>query len=90
MSRRLKNKPANIICDEEFLKEFPYLDRKIKLNETDKIKRRQSIIYKTVKQIPSDNDKWCVKHKIDSDTYYIGKEDDEESKVTTKKVKREG
>ena len=91
MSRRLKNKPANIKCDEEFLKEFPYLDRKIKVNETDKIKRRQAIIYKTVKQIPSDNDKWCVKYNRDSDTYYIGKEDEKKiTAVTTKKVKREG
>ena len=39
MSRRLKNKPANITCDEEFLKEFPYFNRTIQVNETDKIKR---------------------------------------------------
>ena len=38
LSRRLKNKPENIICDKEFLKEFPYFNRKIKVNETDKIK----------------------------------------------------
>ena len=53
-----KNKPANIICDEEVLKKFPYFNRKVKVNETDKIKRQEAIIYKTVKQIPSDNDKW--------------------------------
>ena len=52
MSRRIKNKPANTICDEEFLKEFPYFNRKIKVNETDKIKRRGAITYKIVKQIP--------------------------------------
>ena len=33
LSRRLKNKPANIIYDEAFLKEFPYFNRKIKVNE---------------------------------------------------------
>ena len=38
-SRRLKTKPANIICDEEFLKEFAYFNGKIKVNKTDKIKR---------------------------------------------------
>ena len=50
MSRRLKNKPANLICDEEFLKEFPYFNRKIKVNETDKIKREEALIYKIVKR----------------------------------------
>ena len=38
LSRRLKTRPAIIICDEEFLKEFPYFNRKRKVNETNKIK----------------------------------------------------
>ena len=33
----------------------------LKVNETDKIKRREAIIYKIVKQLPSENDKWYVK-----------------------------
>ena len=91
MSRRLKNKPANIICDEEFLKEFPYFNGKIKASETNKMKKWEAIIYKIVKQILSDNDKWYVKYNRDSDTYYIGKEDEKKiTVVTTKKVKREG
>ena len=40
-----------------------------------KIKGREAIIYKIVKQTPSDNDKWHVKYSRDSDKYYIGKED---------------
>ena len=76
LSRRLKKKPANIICDKEFLKEFPYFNRKIKVNEIDKIERREAITCKIVKQIPSDNDKWYVKYNIDSDTYNIGKKDE--------------
>ena len=59
-----------------FLKEFPYFNRTIKVNETDKIKRRETIIYKIVKQIPSDNDKRYVKYNRDSDAYDIGKEDE--------------
>ena len=43
------------MCDEEFLKELPYFNRKI--SEIDKVKRRKTIIYKFVRQIPSDNDK---------------------------------
>ena len=48
----------------------------MKLNKTDKIKRRDAIIYKIVKQIPSDNDKWYVKYNRDSDIYYVGKKDE--------------
>ena len=59
-----------------------------------KIKRREAIIYKTVKQIPSDKDKWYVKYNRDSDTYYIGNKDEKklllQTVVTTKKIKREG
>ena len=76
MSRRVKSRPANKICDEEFMKGFPYFNRKIKVSKTDKIKRREAIIFKIVKQIPSDNDKWYVKCNRDSDTYYVGKEDE--------------
>ena len=32
------------------------------------------IIYKIVKQIPSDDDTYHVKYHKDSDTYYIGKD----------------
>ena len=66
MSRRLKNKPANIICNEEFLKEFRYFNSKIKVNETWNKKTRGN--YKIVKQIPSDSDKWYVKYNRNSDT----------------------
>ena len=76
MSRRVKNRHANIICDEGFLEEFTYFNRKIKISKTDKIKRREAIIHVTVKQIQSDNDKWYVKYNRDSDTYFIGKEDE--------------
>ena len=34
-----------------------YYNRKIKVDETDKIKRREPIGYKSAKQIPSDHDK---------------------------------
>ena len=51
-----------MICDKGLLKEFPCFHRKIKVNETDKLKRREAIIYKIVKQIPSDNDKYYVKY----------------------------
>ena len=60
LSRRLKNAPANIVCDEEFFKEFPYLNKKIRVNETDKIKRRKLIFDKILKQMGAENDKYYV------------------------------
>ena len=42
LNRRLKNRPANIICDEELLKEFPYFNR-IEVNETDKLKDQRRL-----------------------------------------------
>ena len=76
MSRRLKNKPANIICDEEFLKELPYFNRKIKVNETEKIKRLEAIIY------PSDNDKILIDIILERKTkkIVIDSSDHEENK----------
>ena len=47
----------------------------MKVSKTDKIKRREAIIYKIVKHTLWDNDKYYIKHNKDSDTYYIGKED---------------
>ena len=57
------------------------LNSKIKVNETDKIKRQEAITYKIVKQTPSVNDKWYVKYNRDSSTYYIGKEDQKKNTV---------
>ena len=83
-----------MICDKEFSKEFSYSNRKIEVNKIDKIKRREAIVYRIVKQIPSDNDKWYVKYNRDSDTCYVGKEDEQKILLwtvvtTTKEIKRE-
>ena len=75
LSRQLKNAPANIVCDEKLLKEFPYFNKKIKVNETDKIKQREAIFDKILKQMGPENDKYYVKYNQDLDTYYIGKDE---------------
>ena len=86
---RLKNRPANIICNKELLKEISYFNRKIKVNKTDKIERREAIIYKIVKQIPSDNDKYYVKHNKESDTCHIGKDEKIIEKVIESRANEE-
>ena len=63
------------MCDEEFLKEFPYFNKRIKVNETDKIKRRDAIFDKILKQMGPENNKCYVKYNQDLDIYYIGKDE---------------
>ena len=63
------------MCDEEFLKEFPYFDKKLRVNETNKIKRREAILGKILKQMGPENEKYYVKYNQDLDTYYIGKDE---------------
>ena len=75
LSRRLKNAPANTMCNEKFLKEFPYFNKKIRVNERNKIKQREAIFDKILKQMRPENDKYYAKYNEDLDTYYIGKDE---------------
>ena len=61
------------MCDE--VKEFPYLNKKVRVNETDKIKQREAIFDKTLKQMGSENDKYYVEYDQDIDTYSLGKDE---------------
>ena len=63
------------MCGGEFLKEFPYFNKKIRVSETDKTKRREAIFDKILKQMLPENDKYHVKYNQDLDTYYIGKDE---------------
>ena len=73
LSRWLKNVPANIVCDE--VKEFPYLNKKVRVNETGKIKQREAIFDKILKQMGPENDKYYVECDQDIDTYSLGKDE---------------
>ena len=61
------------MCDE--VKEFPYLNKKVRVNETDKIKQREAIFDKILKKMGPENDKYYVKHDQDIDTYSLGKDE---------------
>ena len=60
--------------DEDLLKEVPYFNSTIVADETVKLKKREAIIYETIKQLPADNDKYFVEYKPETDTYNIGKD----------------
>ena len=44
------------------------------VDETDKLKKREAIIYEIIKQLPADNDKYFAEYKPETDTYNIGKD----------------
>ena len=44
------------------------------VDEIDKLKKREAIIYEIIKQLPADNDKYFVKYKPETDTFNIGKD----------------
>ena len=44
------------------------------VDETDKLKKMEAIIYKIIKRLPADNDKYFVEYQPETDTYNIGKD----------------
>lgn len=63
-------KYPKIIASEEFLIEVPDFNVKIKVNERDKVKRREEIFDKIIKQIP-DNDKYYISYEPKSNSYLV-------------------
>ena len=62
MERILGNTLANISVDADVLKELPYFNAKIKVDELNKKKRRDAIMDKIIKQLPLNNDIYHVDH----------------------------
>ena len=44
------------------------------VDETDKLKKMEAIIYRIIKRLPADNDKYFVEYQPETDTYNIGKD----------------
>ena len=74
LSRKIRNAPAKIFVDERVLKELPYFNTKIKVNETDRNKRREAGFDKIIKQLPFNNNQYYIQHDKNSDTYRVRKE----------------
>ena len=56
------------------LEDLPYFNTKMKVNETDKSKRREAISDKIIKQLPPNNDQYYIQHDNISDAYRVRKE----------------
>ena len=97
LSRKIRNAPAKIFVDEQVLNDLPYFNTKIKVNETDKNKRREAVFDKIIKQLPPNRDQYYIQHDKNSDTYRVQKErkvtviinSDEETNSKAKKKRRD-
>ena len=69
MKRILRNTTTNISVDADVLKELPYFNAKIKVDELNKKKRRDAITDKIIKQLPPKNDIYYVDHNRQRDTF---------------------
>ena len=74
MKRILRNTPVNISADADVLKELPYFNAKIKVDELNKKKRRDAIMDKIIKQLPPNNDIYYVDHDRQTDTFRVRKD----------------
>ena len=70
----LRNTLANISLDADFLKDLPYFNAKIKVDELNKKKRREAIMDKIIKQLPPNNDIYYVDHGRKTDTFRVRKD----------------
>ena len=73
MERILRNTLANILVDADVLKELPYFNAKIKVDELNKKKRGDAIMDKIIKQLPLNNDIYHVDHDKKMDTFRVRK-----------------
>ena len=73
MNRILRNQPVNTEVDTDVLKEFPYFNAKIKVGELNKIKRREVIFDKIVKQLPPNNDVYYIEYDRRTDSFKLKK-----------------
>ena len=74
MDRILRNQPVNTEVDTDVLKEFPYFNAKIKVGELNKIKRREVIFDKIVRQLPPNNDVYYIEHDRRTDSFKLKKD----------------
>ena len=72
--RAIRNTPAKISVDKNVLEDLPYFNANIKVNETNKIRRKEAIFDKIIKQLPPNNDRYYVKHNKKTDTFTVKKD----------------
>lgn len=73
LQRALRNAPKTSI-NKNALEDLPDFNTNIKVDETDKIRRKEAIFDKIINQLPPDNDKYYIKHNKKNDTCTVKKD----------------
>ena len=73
LQRALRKKTPKISVDKEMLEDLPYFNTKIKVDETNKLRRKEAIFDQIINQLPPNNDTYCIKHNKKKDTFTIKK-----------------
>ena len=68
------NRPVNIEINADVLNKLPYFNAKIKVDELNKIKRREVIFDKIVKQLLPNNDVYYIEHDRETDSFKLKKD----------------
>ena len=73
LQRALRRKTPKILVDKEVLEDLPYFNTKIKIDETNKLRRKKAIFDQIINQLPPNNDTYYIKHKKKKDTFTVKK-----------------
>ena len=74
LQRALRKKIPKISVDKEVLEDLPYLNTKIKVDETNKLSRKEVIFDQIINQLPLNNDTYYIKHDKKQDSFTVKKD----------------
>ena len=61
------------------LEGLPYFNTKIKVNETNKLRRKEAIFNQIINQLPANNDTYYIKHNKKKDSFAVKKRCEKEA-----------
>ena len=79
LQRALRKKNQKISVDKEVLQDLPYFNTKIKVNETNKLRRKEAIFNQIINQLPPNNDTYYIKHNKKKYSFAVKKKHEKEA-----------
>ena len=74
LQRAVRKKTPKISVDKEVLEDLLHFNAKIKVDETNKLRRKEAIFDQIINQLPPNNDTYYVKHNKKKDTFTVKKD----------------
>ena len=74
LQRALRKKIPKISVDKEVLEDLRYFSTKIKVDETNKLRRKEAISDQIIDQLPPNNDAYYIKHNKKKDSFTVKKD----------------